>query len=197
VPSVSVQISMEPAANETQEVIRPQGGEPGVSERGQEQTAEAQRQDVGAQGERTSAEPPSAEETIRGLRQDRTARREARSAEFIVGVQRQESDASARPTFTPYTVAPSIINREQVVQAMVREYPALLRDAGIGGTIRVYFFIDEDGVVRDTRIDQSSGHPALDAAALSVAGVYRFRPALNRDKPTPVWVSFPITFQVR
>jgi TonB family protein len=80
---------------------------------------------------------------------------------------------------------------------MVDGYPALLRDAGVGGTVRVYFYIDEDGVVRDTRIDQSSGHPALDDAALSVASVYRFSPALNRDRPTPVWVSFPITFQVR
>jgi periplasmic protein TonB len=107
------------------------------------------------------------------------------------------SDISAAPTFTPYTVAPSILNRDDVVRAMVREYPALLRDAGIGGTVRVYFFIDEGGQVRDTRIDQSSGHQALDDAALAVADVYRFSPALNRDKQVPVWVSFPITFQVR
>jgi protein TonB len=107
------------------------------------------------------------------------------------------TDISAAPTFTPYTVAPSILNRDEVVRAMVREYPALLRDAGIGGTVRVYFFIDEGGQVRDTRIDQSSGHEALDEAALAVADVYRFSAALNRDKKVPVWVSFPITFQVR
>jgi periplasmic protein TonB len=107
------------------------------------------------------------------------------------------SDISAAPTFTPYTVAPSILNRDEVVRAMVREYPSLLRDAGIGGTVRVYFFIDENGQVQDTRIDQTSGHQALDNAALAVAGVYRFSAALNRDKKVPVWVSFPITFQVR
>ena len=107
------------------------------------------------------------------------------------------ADISAAPTFTPYTVAPSILNRDEVVRAMVREYPALLRDAGIGGTVKVYFFIDENGQVRDTRIDQTSGHQALDDAALNVAGVYRFSAALNRDKKVPVWVSFPITFQVR
>jgi len=107
------------------------------------------------------------------------------------------TDLAAAPTFTPYTVAPSILNRDEVVRAMVREYPALLRDAGIGGTVRVYFFIDENGQVRDTRIDQSSGHQALDDAALAVADVYRFSAALNRDKKVPVWVSFPITFQVR
>ena len=107
------------------------------------------------------------------------------------------TDLASAPTFTPFTVAPEIQNRNEVIRAMEREYPPLLRDAGIGGTVRVYFFIDENGQVQDTRVDQSSGHQALDQAALNVAGVYRFSPALNRDTRVPVWVSFPITFQVR
>lgn len=107
------------------------------------------------------------------------------------------TDLSAAPTFTPFTVAPDILNRSEVIRAMEREYPPLLRDAGIGGTVRVYFFIDENGQVQDYRIDVSSGHQALDDAALTVASVYRFSPALNRDKKVPVWVSFQITFQVR
>jgi protein TonB len=107
------------------------------------------------------------------------------------------TDISSAPTFTPFTVAPSILNRQEVVRSMEREYPPLLRDAGIGGTVRVFFFIDESGAVKDYRIDQSSGHQALDDAALAVADVYRFSAALNRDKKVPVWVSFPITFQVR
>jgi len=111
--------------------------------------------------------------------------------------EERATDLSAAPTFTPFTVAPSILNRNEVVRAMEREYPPLLRDAGIGGTVRVYFFIDENGTVKDYRIDQSSGHQALDDAALAVADVYRFSAALNRDKKVPVWVSFPITFQVR
>ncbi len=70
----------------------------------------------------------------------------------------------------------------------------LLRNAGIGGTIRVYFFIEADGTVGSVQIDQSLGHEGLDAAALSVAEVYQFSPALNRDEAVPVWASFPITF---
>lgn len=101
----------------------------------------------------------------------------------------------ARPTFTPFTVAPSILNRDEVVAAMVREYPPLLRDAGIGGTVRVYFFINEEGRVEQVRLDQSSGHPAIDDAAMNVAGAYQFSAALNGDEKTPVWVSFPITFR--
>ena len=103
----------------------------------------------------------------------------------------------AGPAFTPFTVAPSITNRSEVVQAMTDSYPPLLRDAGVGGTVRVYFFINKEGVVEQVRLDDSSGHEALDDAALNVAGAYRFTPALHFDEPVPAWVSFPITFQVR
>ena len=111
--------------------------------------------------------------------------------------EEQSVDISAAPTFTPFTVAPDIQNRAEVIRAMEREYPPLLRDAGIGGTVQVFFFIDEEGTVQQFQINESSGHQALDDAALAVAGVYRFSAALNRDKRVPVWVSFGITFQVR
>ena len=111
--------------------------------------------------------------------------------------EEQATDLSAAPTFTPFTVAPTIQNRSEVIRAMEREYPPLLRDAGIGGSVRVFFFIDENGSVQDYRIDSSSGHQSLDDAALAVADVYLFTAALNRDKKVPVWVSFPIIFQVR
>ncbi len=107
------------------------------------------------------------------------------------------TDIAAQPTFTPYTVAPSILNKGEVVKAMERNYPPLLRDAGIGGTVIVYFFIDAAGVIKDHRVWKSSGHMQLDSAAIRVAEVYRFSPALNRDKKVPVWVQFPITFEVR
>ncbi|MEJ2539323.1 MAG: energy transducer TonB [Gemmatimonadota bacterium] len=108
-----------------------------------------------------------------------------------------EGDIGANPTFTPYTVAPDITNRNEVIRALEREYPPLLRDAGIGGTANIWFFIDENGRVQDTRIQESSGHSQLDDAALRVADIMQFTAALNRDKKVPVWVAFPITFQVR
>jgi protein TonB len=108
-----------------------------------------------------------------------------------------EGDIGANPTFTPFTVAPDITNRNEVIRALEREYPPLLRDAGIGGTANIWFFIDENGRVQDTRIQESSGHSQLDDAALRVADIMQFTAALNRDKKVPVWVAFPITFQVR
>lgn len=107
------------------------------------------------------------------------------------------TDISAAPTFTPYTVQPDIKNRSEVARALEREYPPLLRDAGIGGTVQVWFFINEQGSVERTQIAESSGHKALDDAAIDVANIIQFTPALNRDKTVPVWISLPITFTTR
>lgn len=107
------------------------------------------------------------------------------------------TDISAAPTFTPFTVRPDIRNRAEVARALEREYPPLLRDAGIGGTVDVWFFIDEEGKVVRTQVDKSSGHKALDDAAVQVANIIQFTPALNRDKRVPVWISLPITFTTR
>jgi protein TonB len=107
------------------------------------------------------------------------------------------TDIAAAPTFTPFTVRPDIKNRDAVARAMEREYPPLLRDAGIGGTVTVWFFIDESGMVQRTLVNESSGHKALDDAAIKVADIIEFTPALNRDKRVPVWISLPITFTTR
>ena len=109
----------------------------------------------------------------------------------------ETADISAAPVFTPMTVRPEIKNRREVVAAMMRAYPPILKDAGIGGQTLVWFFISEQGRVLDKRVSKSSGHEQLDEAALQVAGVYEFTPALNRDKVVKVWVQIPITFEVR
>jgi TonB family protein len=106
-------------------------------------------------------------------------------------------DIGAAPTFTPFTVRPDIRNRDEVARALEREYPPLLRDAGISGSVQVWFLIDETGQVRRTIVNRSSGHEALDEAALRVAAAIQFTPALNRDTPVTVWISLPITFTTR
>jgi TonB family protein len=105
-------------------------------------------------------------------------------------------DVAAAPVFTPMTVRPEIRNRAAVQAALLREYPPILRDNGIGGTVVVWFFITQDGLVQDTRVSQSSGQVQMDEAALKVADVLRFTPALNRAQRVAVWIEVPIVFQV-
>ncbi len=105
-----------------------------------------------------------------------------------------EADLSAAPVFTPMTVRPEIRNRSEVQAALMMEYPPILRDAGIGGTVEVWFFISEEGRVLDSRVSKSSGQVQFDEAALRVADVVLFTPALNRDQRVQVWIQLPITF---
>ena len=188
VPSVRIEIVMDAAESGT--------GPVAATER--EVAAEPEAPPAPTGASRPDSEPaPSLEAIVSRLRRESVVAPRRRESVVQQRVEPSEPDITAAPTFTPFTVAPSIRNRAEVVRAMEREYPALLRDAGIGGTVTVYFFIDENGRVVDFQVNESSGHQALDDAAIAVADIYRFTPALNRDKKVPVWVSFPITFQVR
>ena len=91
---------------------------------------------------------------------------------------------------------PKLTNRPEVGAAIVKGYPENLRKAGIGGEVVVWIRISESGSVEDVQINNSSGHPALDQAAIRVGQTMQFSAAMNRDKPVSVWVSIPITFSV-
>jgi TonB family protein len=108
--------------------------------------------------------------------------------------QKTVEQIAAAPTFTPFTLAPELTNREEVTRLLVRNYPPLLRDAGIGGKVVVWVFINDKGAVLNTKVHTGSGYDALDQAALGVAAGMKFRPAMNRDKHVPVWVEIPVVF---
>ena len=105
-----------------------------------------------------------------------------------------DTDITAAPVWTMRDVEPYIKNVEEMRRILEREYPPLLRDAGIGGTVIVWFLVDEAGRVAKTLLKTSSGYRAFDTAALKVADDAVFAPALHRDKPVPVWVALPVTF---
>jgi TonB family protein len=106
-------------------------------------------------------------------------------------------DIELAPKFVPRTIHPELLNRLDAVRSMERRYPPLLRDAGVGGRVIVWVLIDENGVPIKSQVQQSSGQPALDAAAMEVTQTMRFRPAQNRDKRVKVWVQIPVDFSTR
>lgn len=111
--------------------------------------------------------------------------------------EKVEEDLSAAPAWTDVDILPALTNKQEVQRLLEREYPPLLRDAGIGGTVTVWFFIDETGGVVKTQVHTSSGHSALDDAALRIANQYEFSPATHEGEAVPVWVSLGITFESR
>ena len=101
---------------------------------------------------------------------------------------------ASEPAFTPMTVRPVLENTTRVREVLLAEYPALLRDAGIGGTSVLWIHIPTSGAVDDARVFESSGFAALDEAALNVARAMVFTPAMNGDQVTDTWVQLPIRF---
>ncbi|HET7232636.1 MAG TPA: TonB family protein [Longimicrobium sp.] len=94
-------------------------------------------------------------------------------------------------------VQPELLNRDEVVAALSRNYPPLLRDAGVGGTVRVRFRITRTGGVDASSIEVlESTHEAFTDAAAHVAREMRFRPGRHNGSAVPVWVALPVTFQI-
>jgi protein TonB len=101
------------------------------------------------------------------------------------------------PTYTPYQVKPDVLNRRRIARALEDSYPPDLKRDGVGGVATIWLLIDREGSVRKVQIRESSGHPAIDSAALSVAAMMEFSPALKDGEAVPVWISIPVTYTVR
>lgn len=87
------------------------------------------------------------------------------------------------------TTDPSIIHAPIV-------YPSSARSAGEEGTVLVEAEVDSSGRAVDARVDKSSGHPDLDAAALQSISRWSFRPATKSGNPVARWVAVPVNFQL-
>jgi len=106
-------------------------------------------------------------------------------------------DISDGPTGNSSLAGPKVLNRTEVGAALEREYPASLRDAGIGGTILLHFTISETGEVTSWLLAESSGHTGLDEAAMRVAEAFRFAPAMDGDQAVSVQIQVPLVFAIR
>ena len=101
-----------------------------------------------------------------------------------------------QPSFIAFDRPPVLQNAGEVSEALKQSYPANLKDAGIGGRVEIWLYVDTSGMVRNTELKTSSGNSDLDAAAADVVAAMRFEPAMNRDEPTDVWIAQWITFQM-
>ena len=101
-----------------------------------------------------------------------------------------------QPTFVAYDTPPVLENGGEIQQVLMRAYPSELKNAGIGGRVEMWLYVDLSGAVTNHELKTSSGNEALDRAAAEVVRQMRFRPARNRGEPTAVWVTQWLTFQV-
>jgi len=84
----------------------------------------------------------------------------------------------------------------EIQQILQRAYPSDLMNAGTGGRVEMWLYVDLSGAVANHELKTSSGNEALDRAAAEVVQQMRFRPASNQGEPTAVWVSQWVSFHV-
>ena len=76
-------------------------------------------------------------------------------------------------------------------------YPPALYARKVQGNVTLRLHVDRDGQIRSdsTRIEESSGYPALDSAAVKGSQELHFVPAKLRGEPMPVTILFPVYFR--
>lgn len=90
---------------------------------------------------------------------------------------------------------PELVDREMEISLILRHYPDELREAGVGGTVRVLLWVDSAGGVDNVQMARGSGLSALDRAALAAAEGLRFRPATRGGRRVGSWVEFDLVFE--
>lgn len=87
---------------------------------------------------------------------------------------------------------PSLLNAE-----LPFRYPASLYTRRVQGNVTLRIFIDRDGHVAadSTSVNEPSGYPALDSAALAGARDLRFVPAKAHGDPIAISILFPVYFR--
>lgn len=118
------------------------------------------------------------------------------------GVAQDVSNRTAPPDQGTYDLSsveeqPGLQNASEVQRTLVRNYPPLLRDAGVGGTVQVKMRVNEDGRVDASSVEiLETSHEQFGDAARRVVERMRFRPAKVNGRAVRVWVILPVTFQV-
>lgn len=117
------------------------------------------------------------------------------------GVQQSTVERTAPPDVGTYELSaveeqPAPTNIAELRRQLERNYPPLLRDAGVVGTVQVRFRVLENGTVDVPSISvTSSTHEGFNDASIRSVQRLRFRPAKVNNRPVKVWVELPIQWQ--
>jgi len=75
-------------------------------------------------------------------------------------------------------------------------YPRLLQRRGVEGSVLVRARVENDGRCSEVLLQESSGFPQFDAAALAAVQDWRFIPARQGAQAVVAWVEIPIDFRI-
>ncbi|WP_420449902.1 energy transducer TonB [Candidatus Palauibacter sp.] len=92
-------------------------------------------------------------------------------------------------------VPPVLKNPTEVGAMIVQAYPRDLFARGEGGRVEVWVHVDSAGNGTSGAVKTPSEQDALDCAAMQVADVMEYDPALDRGLPTEAWISEWVEFR--
>lgn len=98
--------------------------------------------------------------------------------------------------FPPSDVFQPLEKFPEMISSVQPEYPRLIKDMGVEGSVWVQVLIDTEGKVIKAEILLSSEIQSLDDAALEAAWKNRFSPGIQNDHPVPCWVKYEVKFQL-
>jgi len=73
-------------------------------------------------------------------------------------------------------------------------YPASAYQAGIGGTVFLRVAVDATGTLTSVKVDTSSGHDALDEAAMAAAHRWTYAAGSEDGKPVAGTLRIPVDY---
>ncbi len=84
--------------------------------------------------------------------------------------------------------------RVMAIDTPTPAYPPELACADIGGEVVLRLTVGADGQPTEVVMLESSGQPALDAAATEAVRTWRFQAATRGGQPSPSTINVPVTF---
>jgi len=103
--------------------------------------------------------------------------------------------APEAPTAEPASALPRMLDRELAEAVLQDAYPMHLQQRGIGGTVRLRLWIDENGLPGLTTVSESSGERQLDRIARDIVPTFGFSPARQDGRSHAAWIEFPVKFE--
>lgn len=119
------------------------------------------------------------------------------------GVQQSTVERTTPPDEGTYELSaveeqPRPTNLADLRRQLERNYPPLLRDARVVGTVQVRMRVTAEGTVDASSITvTSSSHEQFNDPTIRSVQRLRFRPAKVNGRAVPVWVELPIQWQVQ
>lgn len=113
------------------------------------------------------------------------------------------TDEKGNVVYNKAEVQPVFGDGRNALMKYLREnlvYPEVARDKGLEGTIFVDFIVAADGSIRDAVVTEATSEEVdqlfREEAIRVVAGMPKWTPGLQRQKPVDVKYSLPISFQL-